>query len=137
MDSQPKGADPLLGEVLGGTYQIVRLIGRGGMGVVYEARHLRLPKRFAVKHLPKYEFDADGLARFRREAEIASGLGNRHIAEVFDFNVLGDGSPYMVMELLEGEDLRSRLKRGRLKLREALEICEQIVSALSAVHAKA
>ncbi|MGE0551713.1 MAG: protein kinase [Kofleriaceae bacterium] len=135
MDSQPQFEDPLIGQVVGGMYQIVRRIGMGGMGAVYEAKHIRLPKRFAIKHLKKHHTrDSVAMARFQREAEIASSLGNRHIAEVFDFNVMPDGSPYMVMELLEGEDLRSRLRRGPLELREALEICEQVVSALSAVH---
>ncbi|HJZ86070.1 MAG TPA: protein kinase [Polyangia bacterium] len=122
--------------MLGGAYRITRMIGRGGMGAVYEATHVRLPKRFAVKFLQKdVRKDKAAFARFQREAEVASSIGNRHIAEVFDFNYLEDGSPYMVMEYLEGEDLAGRLRtRGRLTPREALDLCGQVSSALSAAH---
>lgn len=136
--NSPPGPDPLLGQVLGGAYEIQRLLGSGGMGNVYEARHVRLPKRFAVK-VVRGELARDEAAfeRFKREAEIASSLGNKHIVEVFDFNVLPDGSPYMVMELLAGEDLATRLGRtGRLTPEEANAILGQVVSALEAAHAR-
>src|SRR5262245_31570175 len=128
--------DPLVGQVLGGAYRITRLIGRGGMGAVYEAAHLRLPKRFAVKFLQRdLPKDKEAFARFQREAEIASSLGNRHIAEVVDFNSTPDGSPYMVMEFLEGEDLSTRLRAsGRLTLDAATSVCGQIASGLGAAH---
>ena len=95
----------MLGQTINGTYELVRLLGAGGMGNVYEAKHTRLPKRFAIK-VVRSEMARDEAAfeRFKREADIASSLGNRHIAEVHDWNVLPDGSPYMVMELLTGED---------------------------------
>jgi serine/threonine protein kinase len=128
--------DPLIGQVLGDAYRITRLIGVGGMGAVYEAAHLRLPKRFAIKCLHKeLTRNQDAFLRFQREAELATSLGNRHIVEVLDFNILPDGSPYMVMEYLDGEGLAARLERqGRLEPREALDICSQVVSALSAAH---
>jgi serine/threonine-protein kinase len=121
---------------LGGAYRIARLIGRGGMGAVYEAAHLRLPKRFAVKFLQRdLPKDKEAFARFQREAEIASSLGNRHIAEVVDFNTMPDGSPYMIMEYLEGEDLSTRLRTsGRIALDRAADICGQIASGLGAAH---
>ena len=129
-------SDPLVGQVLGGAYRITRLIGRGGMGAVYEAAHLRLPKRFAVKFLQRdLPKDKEAFARFQREAEIASSLGNRHIAEVVDFNAMPDGSPYMVMEYLEGEDLSTRLRTsGRVPLLRAVDLCGQITSGLGAAH---
>jgi serine/threonine-protein kinase len=128
--------DPLIGQVLGDAYRVTRLIGVGGMGAVYEAAHLRLPKRFAIKCLHReLTRNQDAFARFQREAELATSLGNRHIVEVLDFNVLPDGSPYMVMEFLEGEGLSARLEReGRIAPREALDICAQVVSALAAAH---
>src|SRR5689334_9329504 len=128
---------PGVGTVLGGTYRLERLLGRGGMGAVYEARHVRLPRRYAVKLL-KLEFahDRDVLDRFRREAEIASSLGHQNIAEVFDFNLSEDGQAYMVLELLEGEDLSNRLAQGPLKLGQMLAVLRQVASALEAAHSR-
>jgi len=134
----PAGPDPLIGQVIGGAYEVVRLLGAGGMGNVYEARHTRLPKRFAIK-VVKGDLAKDEAAfeRFKREAEIASSLGNKHIVEVLDFNILPDGSPYMVMEFLTGEDLAGRLGRQkRLRPEEANLILGQVVSALDAAHAR-
>src|SRR5690348_3133606 len=106
----PSPEDPMLGQVVGGAYRISRRLGAGGMGYVYEANHVRLPRRFAIKVVRSERArDANAVERFRREAEIASSLGNRHIVEVLDFNVLPDGSPYLVMEFLSGEDLAARL----------------------------
>ncbi|HEX6839403.1 MAG TPA: protein kinase, partial [Polyangia bacterium] len=114
-----------VGSLLNGTYRLERIIAEGGMGVVYEAQHVRLPRRFAVKILGK-PVDSDTtittLARFRREAEIASTLAHPHIVEVFDYQVAESGAPYLVMELLEGEDLADRLKRGRVGIVAALRI---------------
>jgi len=130
--------DPLLdvGAVLGDTYRIQALIGRGGMGAVWAAEHLRLPgKHVAVKVL--LDAAAGGeemLQRFRREAEIASRLGHPNIVEVLDFNTLPTGQPYIVLEYLQGETLAARLASGRLQLDEALAITRQIGSALQAAH---
>ena len=110
--------DDLLGSVLGGAYQVRSRIGKGGMGSVYVADHVRLPKCFAVKVLNEAVDPASELYhRFRREAEVCSRLKHEHIVEVVDFNLTEDGRPYIVMELLEGEDLGTRLDRvGRLSL---------------------
>ncbi|MDP6947210.1 MAG: serine/threonine-protein kinase, partial [Myxococcota bacterium] len=130
--------DALLGKILQGTYRIEREIGSGGMGSVYEASHQRLGKRFAVKVLsPDVAGSAEALARFRQEALVTSALGNPNIVEVFDFNHMEDGTPYIVMEYLRGEDLASRLQRvGRLPLAKAVEIFRQAASALHAAHQK-
>ncbi len=107
------------------------------MGVVFEAQHVRLPRRFAVKILGK-PVDSDTtittLARFRREAEIASTLAHPHIVEVFDYQVAESGAPYLVMELLEGEDLADRLKRGRVGIVAALRIIAEMAEALDVAH---
>jgi serine/threonine-protein kinase len=121
--------------ILADTYKVGRLLGYGGMGRVYEAEHLRLPKKFAVKFLEqRFEKDSIAYVRFRREAEIASSLGNPHIAQVLDFNTLPDGSPYMVMELLEGEDLGGRLRWGHMSALEVLRLSEHMCLALSEAH---
>ncbi len=121
--------------ILADTYKVGRLLGYGGMGRVYEAEHLRLPKKFAVKFLEqRLEKDSIAYVRFRREAEIASSLGNPHIAQVLDFNTLPDGSPYMIMELLEGEDLASRLRYGHMSALEVLRLSEHMCLALSEAH---
>ena len=128
---------PTTGTVLGGTYRLERELGRGGMGSVYEASHVRLPRRYAVKLLKReFAHDRDVLDRFRREAEIASSLGHDNIVEVFDFNFSDDGQPYMVLEMLAGEDLSARLGSGPLKLGQMLTILRQVTSALEAAHAR-
>jgi serine/threonine-protein kinase len=133
-------ASTSVGALLNGTYLLERVIAEGGMGVVYEAQHLRLPRKVAVKVLGKPK-DATlaqtALQRFRREAEIAATLQHPHIIETFDFQVSENGSPYLVMELLEGEDLNDRLKRqGRMAIAGALRIIEEIAQALDEAHAK-
>jgi serine/threonine protein kinase len=130
-------ADPLLGQELSGTYRIVRQIGAGGMGSVYEAHHVRLPKKVAIKvMLPEVAADQASFERFRREAETTSSLGNAHIAEVIDFNFLPNGAPYMVMEYLLGEDLGTRLEsRERLPPAQVAAIIRDVASALASAHA--
>ncbi len=131
------GRDVLdVGAVLGETYRIQALIGRGGMGAVWAAEHLRLPgKHVAVKVLLDAASGGEEmLQRFRREAEIASRLGHPNIVEVLDFNTLPTGQPYIVLEYLQGETLAARLAGGRLQLAEALAITRQIGSALQAAH---
>jgi serine/threonine-protein kinase len=124
------------GTVLGETYEITELLGQGGMGAVWTAKHLRLPgKRVAIKVLHGVAAsDRESYARFRREAEIASRIGHPNIVTVHDFNVLPSGTPYLVLEYLEGEDLAHRLARGKIPLQAALGIARQIGSALHAAH---
>ena len=115
--------------------QVTRLLGQGGMGAVWEAKHLRLPdKRVVVKVLLFGTTDAVTLARFRREAEIASRLGHPNIVQVLDFNTLADGAPFIVLELLQGESLAARLARARPTFEETLSIVTQMGSALAAAH---
>jgi serine/threonine protein kinase len=129
----PIGMRP--GTVIADTYEITRLLGQGGMGAVWEAKHLRLPgKRVVVKVLLFGATDAVVLARFRREAEIGSRLGHPNIVQVLDFNTLADGTPYIVLELLQGESLASRLQRGPLSLEEVKSVVTQVGSALAAAH---
>jgi serine/threonine protein kinase len=127
---------PLLGTTLRGTYRIIRTLDQGGMGMVFEAEHVRLRRRLAVKvlaqHLAK---DAHALARFNREAEIISQLQHPHVVQVTDFDTTEAGEPYLVMELLAGESLASRLERERcLPIGDAVRIAYQVSSGLAAAH---
>jgi serine/threonine protein kinase len=124
-----------VGSVIAGTYTIEGLIGKGGMGAVFIASHARLPgKKVAIKVLHADVADGDSLARFKREAEIASRLGHPNIVEVHDWNQLPDGTPYIVYELLNGESLDARLRRGPMGYDEAMGILRQVGSALAAAH---
>ncbi|AFE06024.1 putative serine/threonine protein kinase [Corallococcus coralloides DSM 2259] len=131
-------SEPLTtGRVLRSTYEIGTVLGKGGMGAVFLARHLRLPgKQVAIKVLHGAEALSEEVAvRFRREAEIASRLGHPNIVEVLDFDTLEDGTPFMVMEYLRGEGLSRRLrKQKQLPLDEVFSITRQMGAALQAAH---
>jgi eukaryotic-like serine/threonine-protein kinase len=123
------------GAILNETYKLIRHLGRGGMGEVWCARHLRLPKEVALKVLnTSAQANPEAVARFRREAEITSQLGHPNIVEILDFNTLPDERSYIVMELLRGESLRQRLNHGRLQQDEVLTVLQQIASALVVAH---
>ena len=131
--------DELIGAVLGDTYELTRVIGEGGMGRVYEARHTRLySKRFAVKVLHSdLTRQPEVVGRFLREAEATSALQHANIVGVVDVNQLGDGRPYIVAELLEGQQLGDYLEqRGKLSVEEAVALCRPICQALIAAHDK-
>ena len=124
-----------VGTVIAETYTIEALLGKGGMGAVFLASHARLPgKKVAIKVLYADLADDEVLARFRREAEIASRLGHPNIVAVHDFNVLPDGAPYLVLDYLEGETLGDRIARGPMSLEEASAIVRQIASGLYTAH---
>ena len=96
----------LIGQTIDERYRVEALLGEGGMGLVYRVTHTRLNKPLAIKVLRRENTrDEEVLARFRREAESASAIGNQHIVDINDFGVLPDGSTYFVMECLEGMDL--------------------------------
>ncbi len=131
------GVDPLIGKVLGEAYQILRLVGEGGMGRVYEARHLRLKdRRFAIKVLhPDLARDPEIVARFQREAESASAIGHPNVIDVYDVHTTHDGVPYIVGEFLEGQEFGGQLeKNGRIDVPTAVHIARQVCRALSAAH---
>ncbi|HTM86900.1 MAG TPA: protein kinase [Terriglobales bacterium] len=117
-----------------GPYELISLVGVGGMGEVYRARDSRLRRDVALKVLPSsLATDADRLRRFQQEAEAASQLNHPNILTVYDVGQQ-DGIPYIISELLEGETLRQRLARERLSLRRATEIGTQIARGLAAAH---
>jgi eukaryotic-like serine/threonine-protein kinase len=119
-----------------GPYEIVSLLGAGGMGEVYRARDSRLKREVAIKVLPQaISLDADRLRRFEQEALATAALNHPNILAVFDIGS-SDGSPYVVSELLEGETLRERLRSGPIVVRKALDYALQIAHGLAAAHEK-
>src|SRR5580693_1874906 len=119
-----------------GPYEIVSLLGAGGMGEVYRARDSRLKREVAIKVLPQALFlDADRLRRFEQEALATAALNHPNILAVFDIGT-SEGSPYVVSELLEGETLRDRLRGGSLALRKTLDYALQVAHGLAAAHEK-
>ncbi|HEV8549174.1 MAG TPA: protein kinase [Polyangiaceae bacterium] len=126
-----------VGTTLGDRFELRRLIGRGGMGVVYEARHLVTQRVGALKLLHAHYAAMPGVVeRFLREASAAGRIDDAHIVQTFDAGRLGSGEPYIFMELLQGAPVSALIDaRGRLKLDEALEIVGQAALGLGAAHA--
>ncbi len=126
----------LVGTVLAGKYRVERVIGSGGMGHVVEATHLELDERVALKFLNAEGMnDPETLARFRREAKLASKIKSEHVAKVTDVGRLDDGTPYIVMELLKGQDLSQMLRRRRLfPVPEAVDYLLQAMGAVAEAH---
>jgi hypothetical protein len=119
-----------------GPYEIVSLLGAGGMGEVYRARDSRLRREVAIKVLPQeLSLDADRMRRFEQEALATAALNHPNILAVFDIGT-SEGSPYVVSELLEGETLRERLRTGSIAARKALDYALQIAHGLAAAHEK-
>jgi serine/threonine protein kinase len=128
----------ILGAVLGQKYRVIRQIGEGGMGTVWEAEHQLIGRRVAVKTLHlEFAHRLELVQRFQREAQAASRIGHVNIIEVMDFGVGEDGTPYLVMELLDGQSLAVALAReGTLPVPRAVDIIGQILGALAAAHGK-
>jgi len=128
---------PAVGDVIGGKYRIVRLIGDGGMGTVYEAHHEFLETNVALKFLHSDLAKRAGLgSRFLQEARVSARIRSPHVTHVTDVDQTADGSPYLVMELLHGEPLQQAMDRhGRLPPGQAVDFAVQILSGLEAAHA--
>ena len=117
-----------------GPYEVLGMIGAGGMGEVYKARDTRLDRTVAIKVLPPdVSSDPERRARFEREAKTIAGLSHPHICTLHDVGE-HNGVTFLVMELLQGEPLADRLVRGRLPLEQALTIATEIADALAAAH---
>ncbi|MBX7197496.1 MAG: serine/threonine protein kinase [Sandaracinaceae bacterium] len=125
------------GTVLEGKYRVERLLGAGGMGSVWIAHHTSLHRPVAVKVLDSVAAsrDATAIHRFLREAQTCARLRSDHIVDVLDMGEFDDGTPFLVMELLEGETLASRIRRGRLPQGEAALLVDQLLAGLAAAHA--
>jgi Tol biopolymer transport system component len=117
-------------------YEITAHLGSGGMGDVYQATDLKLGRSVAIKLLPvAFASDADRLSRFRREAQVLGSLNHPNIAHIYGLEEFGEVR-CIVMELVEGETLQARIRRGAVPVNEALPIANQIAEALEAAHAK-
>ena len=137
-DGEVLEGDPasIVDTVLDGQYQMEALLGKGGMGAVYQARHILLGDRVAIKVLPpEVRTNAEWLRRFRREGQAARRFRHPNSVTVYDLRTAADGTIYMVMEYVEGHTLDAELKkRGRLTAAEAFEILTPIMSVLDTAH---
>jgi len=144
MDGRGRG-DSVAGQQLGGLlaagttlgkYRIIRLLGEGGMGAVYEGENTRIHRRVAIKvlHAGVSEMP-DVVARFEREAQAAGRIGSEHIVEVLDLGTLRGGDRYMVMEFMDGDSLAQRIRqRGSMSAKDLYPVARQLLDALSAAH---
>lgn len=130
------GSTPIdVGVTIDGKYRIDAMIGRGGMGAVYRARDTRLDRDVAVKVVRgELVSSLESRERFKREAQLAARLQHPSIVTVFDYGTLPDGSAYLVMEYVRGEDLRARLRRGTLDRDAVLELLASIAEGVDAAH---
>jgi serine/threonine protein kinase len=135
-DAQPPADDPLIGMVLSDRYRIIRKVGEGGMGAVYQAEHALIEKRIALKVLfPELTRRADLVARFLQEAKAASRIGHENVIDISDFGQSPEGLVYIAMEYLDGRDLSQLIKSdGPQSWQRARPILMQIAKALRAAH---
>jgi len=139
MEPQSTIAQDRVGALLNGRYELLRLVGAGGMGAVYEARNTWTGRRVAIKVLhPEFAQNEEVLARFFREAQAATRIAHPSIVEVLDLGQDGvDGVYYIVQEFLEGRDLRAEMDEvGAMSPRRAVELMAPVMAALAAAHAK-
>src|SRR5205085_4368311 len=138
IDGEVLEADPasIVDTVLDGQYQMEALLGKGGMGAVYRARHILLGDQVAIKVLPpEVRSNAEWLRRFRREGQAARRFRHPNSVTVYDLRTAADGTIYMVMEYVEGHTLDAELKkRGRFSAAEAYEILTPVMSVLDTAH---
>jgi serine/threonine-protein kinase len=136
VENQEPVSPNLVGQIIADRYRLVRKLGEGGMGEVYEAEHIHIEKRVALKLLrAEIMSNQEAVTRFRQEARSASSLGHKNIIEIDDFGTLPDGRVYMTMEFLNGAPLSDLSKQG-LPLNRALDIMIQTCAGLGAAHAK-
>jgi serine/threonine-protein kinase len=130
-------APALEGQVIAGKYRVLRLLGTGGMGTVWEGVHTTLGTRVAIKFIrPQFATQKEARARFEIEARAAAKLQTKHAVTVYDYGLSPDGLPYIVMEFLEGESLSDAIiERGTLPASEVAQIIGQAARALSKAHA--
>ncbi|HNC46310.1 MAG TPA: serine/threonine-protein kinase, partial [Acidobacteriota bacterium] len=136
--SMTSALEGLVGQVIDGKVQVESVLGRGGMGAVYRARHLLLDRVVAVKVLRADLLGTQNLGdRFLREARTAARIEHPNIITVYDFGILGDGNAYLVMEYVQGQSLRDLLKtQGALPLSTTFQLIQQICAGVDAAHTK-
>jgi serine/threonine-protein kinase len=135
-DKARERARSIIGRVISDRYRVVELIAMGGMGAVYLGDHVHMKKRVAVKILhPASEDQPEIVTRFEREALVGAHVRHPNIASATDFGKLEDGSYFLILEYVEGQNLAELIKQGRLSLRRATTIAMHLASALDAAHA--
>lgn len=127
--------DGLIDTLVNDRYQVIRLLGEGGMSLVYEVQHAKLKRQFAMKRLlPALIANQEARVRFEREAELLASLRHPNIVDITDWDVLPDGSPYMILEFLHGAHIRVRMDRAPLAWETIARIGDQAMAALSLAH---
>jgi len=122
-----------------GPYRVIREVGKGGMGAVYEAIHPQIERKVAIKVLhPEYAVNQQVVQRFFNEARAVNIVNHPSVVQISEFGQQPDGTAYIVMEFLEGESLGGRMKRlgGKLSVADTLRLTRQVAAALAAAHAK-
>lgn len=134
--STPESEVPPSTGLVGGKYELVKLIGRGGMGSVWEAKHTSLGTPSAIKFIEaEYANSTEARSRFDKEAKAAATIQSKHAIQIYDHGVTDDGKPYIVMELLTGEPLDKRIERlGALSLHDTARILQQVSRGLARAH---
>ncbi|HEV3188844.1 MAG TPA: serine/threonine-protein kinase, partial [Polyangiaceae bacterium] len=138
-DLPVSGADvPAVGEVIASKYEVEKVLGAGGMGIVVAARHHQLGQRVAIKFMrAEAALDTNAASRFLREARAAVALASEHVTKVLDVGVLDSGAPYMVMEYLNGIDLGEALHRdGPMSVSHALHVVLQACEGIAEAHSR-
>ena len=131
----PADQDPMVGHIVAGRFRVVRLLGKGGMGTVYEAEHTFIKKRVALKMLrPEITSNPEAVERFRREALATSTIGHDNIVTIDDFGILDDGQVYLTMEFLPGAPLNNVLQAEVLPVPRVLDLILQSCHGLAAAH---
>jgi serine/threonine protein kinase len=127
---------PPVSGLVAGKYEVVRLIGRGGMGSVWEGRHVSLGTRVAIKFIDKQHAESEeARSRFVNEARAAATIETKHAIRIFDHGMTEEGRPYIVMEMLVGEALDTRIERlGQISLQETARVLAQVCRALQRAH---
>ncbi len=128
--------DPPSTTLVAGKYQLIKMIGRGGMGSVWEGRHTTLGTRVAIKFIEaEYAGSEEAVSRFDNEAKAAAKIDSKHAIKIYDHGVTDDGKPYIVMEMLTGEPLDKRIERlGRIPLQDVARIFQQVCRGLGRAH---
>ncbi|AWV88431.1 protein kinase domain-containing protein [Bradymonas sediminis] len=133
---EDESSDPLIGRALDGRWVIEKQIGVGGMGAVYLGSQRSVDRKVAIKTLkPELSNSREFVDRFFREARVATKISHPNCVTILDFGQTSDDTLYLAMEFLDGMELSERLEQGELKVRDIIEICIQISSALAAAHA--
>ncbi len=128
-------SDSLIDSVVNGRYRVMRQLGEGGMCVVYEVQHVNLKRAFALKRLlPALINHEEARIRFDREAELLASLRHPHVVDITDFDMLADGTPFMILEFLHGAHIRVRIDRAPMAWETIARLGDQAMSALALAH---